>query len=324
MLKSQAVPKEEAIIWARGLTRRFGEEVAVADLNLTIPYGTIFGFIGPSGSGKTTTVRLLTGIHEPSAGEVSVLGQEPILFSRKLRRRIGYMPQLFVLYPDLSINENMNFTASLFGMNLFNRGKRFREVLDFVELTEHRRKLARNISGGMQRRLALAATLVHSPELLFLDEPTAGIDPVLRRKFWDHFGELKAQGRTMFITTQYVNEAAYCDYVGVMAGGRLVALDTPDGLRQTAFGGDIVNLVTEDSLRRADLRSLQELPFVRRELDYISASQLRVTVDEAATDIQKLLEWCASRDITVQSIEEYMPPYDDVFVELVREESADA
>ncbi len=313
------IPKQDAVIWARQLTRRFGEEIAVSNVDLTIPYGSIFGFIGPSGSGKTTTVRMLTGIHAPTSGEVSVLGQEPTLFSRKLRRRIGYMPQLFVLYPDLSIDENINFTASLFGMSLFNRGKRFKEVLDFVELTEHRKKLARNISGGMQRRLSLAATLVHKPDLLFLDEPTAGIDPVLRQKFWEHFRKLKEEGRTMFITTQYVGEAAYCDYVGVLAGGQLVALDTPDGLRQQAFGGDIVNLVTEDSLRTSDLRALQNLPFVRRELDYISATQLRATVDEAATDIPALLNWFNERDIAVQSIEEYMPPFDDVFVELVRE-----
>ncbi len=313
------ISKEDAVVWARNLTRRFGNETVVSNLDLTIPYGSIFGFIGPSGSGKTTTVRMLTGIYAPSEGDVSVLGQEPILFSRRVRRRIGYMPQLFVLYPELSINENINFTASLFGMKLLGREPRFKEVLDFVELTKHRKKLARDISGGMQRRLSLAATLVHKPDLLFLDEPTAGIDPVLRQKFWEHFRNLREEGRTLFITTQYVGEAAFCDYVGVLAGGQLVALDTPDGLRQQAFGGDIVNLITEDSLRMSDLRALQDLPFVRRELDYISATQLRITVDEAATDISSLLNWFSERDIEVQSIEEYVPPFDDVFVELVRE-----
>ncbi len=303
---------------ARGLTKQFGNDYAVQDLNFQIQQGKIIGFIGPSGCGKTTTVRLMTGIYRPTAGEVSVFGLAPDRFDSRLRERMGYMPQLFVLYPDLSIMENMNFAASLYGMKIFGRGKRIRSLLEFVELDEHRNKLARQISGGMQRRLALASSLIHNPELIFLDEPTAGIDPILRRKFWDQFQELKASGRTMFITTQYVNEAAYCDYVGVMAEGRLLMMETPEGLRRRAFNGDVVDLTTEQPLGWSEIGQLQQLPFVRRTGGYQTGSNaLRLIVEEASTAIPDIINWTNEHNIAVKSVEEYLPPFDDVFVSIV-------
>src|SRR5512141_616528 len=199
---------KDSVISVQHLTKKFGDEAAVQDVTFDVPRASIFGFIGPSGSGKTTTVRLLTGVYTPTEGQVTVLDRSPVRFSQGDRARLGYMPQLFVLYPNLTVWENLNFAASLYGMGLF-RGKRLKEALTFVELYEHRSKLARDISGGMLRRLSLASTLVHDPQLIFLDEPTAGIDPVLRRKFWGHFRTLQARQRTLFITTQYVGEAAY-------------------------------------------------------------------------------------------------------------------
>src|SRR5512143_3902094 len=175
--QEQPVQVIDSVISAKNLTKKFGDETAVQDVSFHVPRASIFGFIGPSGSGKTTTVRLLTGVYTPSDGQVMVFDRNPAKFSQRERARIGYMPQLFVLYPNLTVWENLNFAASLYGMSLF-RGKRLQRALTFVELDEHRSKLARNISGGMLRRLSLAATLVHDPELLFLDEPTAGIDPV--------------------------------------------------------------------------------------------------------------------------------------------------
>lgn len=309
------------IIEAIGVTKQFGNEVAVQDITFEIPRGTIFGFIGPSGCGKTTTVRLLTGLYEPSAGEVWVLGKHPKKFSQHIQRKIGYMPQLFALYQDLSVWENINFAASLYGVSL-RRGRRLNHLLDFVELSEHRHKLARNISGGMQRRLGLAAALVHNPELIFLDEPTAGIDPVLRRKFWDHFKELQDQGRTLFVTTQYVGEAAYCDYVGVLSQGRLLMIETPDGLRQRAFGGEVVDLRTTERLSYGDLQQLYQVPGVQGEIQRIDNNTVRLTVDEASTAMPTLLEWCQAQNLKVESIQEYLPPFDDVFVELVKKENA--
>jgi ABC-2 type transport system ATP-binding protein len=316
----QAVRLEDRVIDVKNLWKKFGEEAAVREATFYVPQGAILGFIGPSGSGKTTMVRLLTGIYQPTQGEISVLGKHPDDFTRGIRSRIGYMPQLFVLYPNLTVWENLNFAASIYGMSLFKRGGRLREVLDFVELYEHRGKLARDTSGGMQRRLSLAATLVHQPELIFLDEPTAGIDPVLRRKFWDHFKQLQKDGKTMFITTQYVNEAAYCDLVGVMAQGRLITVDTPDGLRHRAFGGEMVDIKTKGTLDYRFEHMLDELPFVRGPVIRTGQNSVRIVVDDAGTAIPDLMEWSRNQNLQVDEIEEYLPPFDDVFVELVERE----
>ncbi len=308
----------EPVITTHGLGKRFNGTFSVHDVTFDVPAGTIFGFIGPSGSGKTTTIRILTGVYAPSEGEVRVLGSIPQKFSRRTRTRIGYMPQLFVLYPHLTVWENLSFAASLYGMGL-HRGRQMQEVLDFVELNDARGKLARELSGGMQRRLSLAATLVHDPDLIFLDEPTAGIDPVLRQKFWGHFRELKEQGRTLFITTQYVNEATYCDLVGVMQDGRLLAVDTPLGLRHRAYGGDMVDLVTSGRLDYLQEEYLRRLPYVRDTIR-LSPYSVRVIVDDAGAAIPKLIEWGRSNNLNVKSTEEYVPPFDDVFVELVKPE----
>jgi len=310
--------REDAVIWTEGLTRHFGEEMAVSDVTMTVPRQKIFGFIGPSGSGKTTTIRLLTGVYEPTAGRASVLGHDPANFDKQTRARIGYMPQLFVLYPELTVWENLSFAASLYGMPL-RRKKRLEEVLEFVELAEDRKKVTSNISGGMRRRLSLATTLVHGPDLIFLDEPTAGIDPVLRRKFWDHFRYLREQGRSLFVTTQYVSEAAYCDLVGVLAGGQLLRVDTPKGLRYQAYGGDIVDLRTEERITHSQRQALSDLSYVRGRAERVSDTHLRLIVDEAATAVMELLSWCEKQEIAVDSVEEYVPPFEDVFVELIKE-----
>jgi ABC-2 type transport system ATP-binding protein len=307
----------QVVITASHLTKQFGVEFAVNDASFEVPRGKIFGFIGPSGSGKTTLVRLLTGILIPTAGEAHVLGRHPAHFNQQTRELIGYMPQLFVLYPDLSVWENLNFAASIYGMGL-RRGKRLKSVLEFVELYEHRGKLARNISGGMQRRLSLAATLVHDPQLIFLDEPTAGIDPVLRRKFWDHFKDLQNAGRTLFITTQYVGEAAYCDLVGVMALGRLLMVETPIGLRRRAYGGDVVVMKTVDPVPPRTGQDMRKMPNVMGPVTQPTEREMRVVVGDASTAIPDLLEWSKQQGINVEKIEQYLPPYDDVFVELVK------
>ena len=215
--------------------------------------------------------------------------------------------------------ENLNFAGSIYGMPT-NRQQRFDDLLAFVELNRHKKKLARNLSGGMKRRLSLAATLTHNPELIFLDEPTAGIDPILRRKFWDRFAALKTEGRTLFITTQYVGEAIYCDLVGVMAQGRLLMLDTPDGLRRRAYGGEMVELHTKQRLLQKDLKLLRKLPGVQDNIKRIAGGNgIRLIVDEAKKSIPMLIEWCQAEYVTVESIEESLPSFDDVFVELVKD-----
>jgi ABC-2 type transport system ATP-binding protein len=312
-----AFADSDLAITTRGATKRYGAQAAVSDLDLAVPRGTIFGFIGPSGAGKTTTIRLLIGSERPSDGEIVVLGGAPTAFSAGERARIGYMPQLSVLFPELSIRENLNFVASIYGMPLRRRAA-MREALEFVELHGDRRKRLRDASGGMQRRLALAAALVHQPELLFLDEPTAGVDPVLRRKFWDHFAALRDEGRTLFVTTQYVGEAAYCDVVGVLSEGRLVIADSPDGLRRRAFGGDVLSVKTVARLDDASLRALGELPFVERvERTDDGGDVLRVVVDRADRASPRIADWLDDRGVLVESISEDMVPFDDVFIALL-------
>jgi ABC-2 type transport system ATP-binding protein len=303
----------------RDVTLSFGEAVGVRDLNFQVAPGTIFGLIGPSGSGKTTTVRLMTGIYRPDSGDLRVLGRAPYRFSPRQRERIGYLPQQFVLYPNLTVWENLNFAASLYGMGYFSRRGRLREVLDFVELTDAGGRLGRQLSGGMQRRLSLACALVHEPSLIFADEPTAGIDPVLRGKFWHFFRELRDTGRTLVITTQYVGEAAYCDLVGVMAEGRLIHIDTPAGLRRTALGGEVIRLLVDEPLRYAARDRLQAQPFVtdvRRSRE--TPGELYAYVESAAEALPAI--FAAMREepeITVRSAEEYHPPFDDLFIALM-------
>lgn len=315
--------KNDIVIEANRLTKYFGQQIAVQDVTFKIPRGKIFGFIGPSGGGKTTTARLLLGLYQPNLGEARVLGHSPDAFSRPIREQIGYMPQLFVLYPELTVAENIHFVASIYGLT--GNEQHIAQLLDFVELNPHRRKLVRNISGGMRRRLSLAATLVHNPQVVFLDEPTAGVDPVLRRKFWDYFRERQQQdNHTFFITTQYVAEAAYCDYVGVLSQGRLLAVDTPSNLRRAAFGGEMVDLRAESPLEYADIQTLQQLPFVQEKITRRGNRGLRLVVDKADTAIPELLTWAGHRQLVIKSIEEHLPPFDEVFIQFMNGHLSDA
>ena len=311
---------EGNVVETNELTKKFGESVAVDGVTMQVPRGTIFGFIGPSGCGKTTTVRLLTGVYVPTSGEVSVLGKDPVTFSKADREKIGYLIQHFVLYPDLTVWENLNFAASFYGVNLFRRG-RLKKLLDFVELADDRGKRAKLLSGGMQRRLSLAASLVHNPELLFLDEPTTGIDPILRRKFWDYFKELQKQGHTLFVTTQYVGEAAYCDLVGIMYQGKLLMVETPENLRRKAFGGDVIRIRTTEWIRHENRQLLEKLPFVRGKVKVISDQEIDLIVDDASTAIPLLVENLNSQRLNTETVEEISPPFDDVFVKLIEMET---
>ena len=315
-------PGGEPAIRTHELTKKFGDSLAVDHVTMTIPRGSIFGFIGPSGCGKTTTVRLMLGIYQATAGVVEVLGRSPDHFRSADRQRIGYMPQIFVMYPDLSVWENLSFAASLYGMPL-RRHKRLAELLDLVELTGHEDKLVRNISGGMRQRLSLAAALIHDPDLIFLDEPTAGIDPVLRNKFWDHFRHLQSEGHTLFVTTQYVGEAAYCDYVGVMSDGRLLMVEKPAELRRRALGGDVIVVKPDRILNFQELSELRGQSFVRdRRASLNRDLALEVVVEDAATALPAIFAWLERHDLAVETANEYNPPFDDVFVRLLEQEAA--
>ncbi len=310
------------VIEMRNVSKVFSREAAVQNLSFSIPEGVIVGFIGPSGSGKTTSVRLMTGIYQPSEGEVRVFGKDPSTFNSREREEIGYMTQLFTLDTDLSVKENMNFAAALYGYGWLSRRKPIKKLLDFVELSDAKSRLARKLSGGMQKRLSLAAAMVHDPKLLFLDEPTAGIDPILRRKFWDHFEALKAEGKTLVVTTQYVNEAAYCDLVAVMADGKLVMLDTPENLVRNAYGGEMLNLQKKGLLRRDELEELSSLPSMVKPLQVRPDGEIWFVVDDASKALPEVMNWLNAHEVEVISFEQYHPPYDDVFVKIIEDYNA--
>lgn len=305
----------DAIVFADGVTRAFDDKLAVNGISFDVRPGTILGVVGPSGSGKTTTVRMLTGTLGRTAGEIRVLGEDPMDFSRGTRGRIAYMPQLFSLYEDLSAQENVGFVAALYGIGPFKRRKLIRRALEVVDLYDARHRLARELSGGMQRRLELACALVHSPDVLFIDEPTAGIDPLLRQAIWDELRELRAQGRTLLVTTQYVAEAEYCDRVALIVDGELVALDEPEALRQMVFGGDVLQIETTRAVDPDVLGSVGGVTRVKQ----TSPRQLLVTVEDAGTLTPRIIDTLRQAGAEVADIEEHQPTFDEVFTGLVEQ-----
>ena len=305
----------------------FGPNAGVFDQTYSLPEGTILGMIGPSGCGKTTTVRLALGLAAPQKGALTVLGRAPTSFRAADRERIGYIPQQFVLYPNLSVVENATFVASLYGMGAAQLKPRLDELLAFVELADARDKLGRQLSGGMQRRLMLASALMHNPALLFADEPTAGIDPVLRARFWEYFRKLRDEGRTLFVTTQVVSEAVFCDYVAVMRKGRLLAVDTPEGLKRRALGGETIHMHLADPARLNEamgllarfepVQGVERVPGTDTEL-YVKVAD----AGEWLPEVLNYLEDPAGPAIVVESAEEKPVSYDDIFIALMQQEEA--
>jgi ABC-2 type transport system ATP-binding protein len=295
------------------VARSFGQVVAVEDVSLMAAPGSLLGVIGPSGAGKTTTIRLILGALKPDRGTVQVLGEDPRHFSRATRERIGYMPQSFVLYPELTARENINLMAALFGVPFFRRGKRVAEVLDLVDLTDARNRRAEDMSGGMQRRLELACALVHQPQLLILDEPTAGIDPLLRTRIWHELDHLRRAGTTIVVTTQYVSEAEYCDAVALISGGRLIAYATPTDLRRMALGGEVIEVATSGPFDVRALGAIEGVNNVRQ----TGPTQMLVYAQNAGLAAPKITAAIAAAGGHVEYSREYRPTFDEVFTALV-------
>ena len=316
------------VIEVSQVNKVFGEQVALRDVSLRVEPGEIFCLLGPSGSGKTTLIRLLNGVYFPTQGRVTVFGKEPARFSRQDREQIGYMPQMFVLYPNLSVAENLNFIASIYGLSWRDRRQRLPRLLELVNLTEHQRSLAGNISGGMKRRLELACALLHEPALVYMDEPTAGIDPILRASLWKEFRSLRdeerigPQGeslgrRTLFVTTQYVNEADSCDKVAIVAKGELVALGTPQELRAQALGGEAIE-ITADRMTRQHMTILQDIPGVKG-IERLKFDQLRIAVDDAQTRLPLIVQTLYEQGLDLDSVDIVELKFDEVFVRLIEQ-----
>lgn len=299
------------------VVKRFGKEVVLHGLNFSVPPGQVLGIIGPSGSGKSTTVRLMLGMYRPSSGSVTLFGQDPSRLKRVDRERVGYMPQDFVLYPTLTAEETLRFAASLYGVPWKQAARRSRELLQFVDLTEAHNRRAGDLSGGMRRRLSLAATLMHDPDFLVLDEPTAGIDPILRVTIWDGLKQARDSGKTLVVTTQYITEAEYCDNVLLVYEGMIIAAGTPDQLRHTATGGDMLDVRLRQAIEPEVAARLRQLPFVVAVKGRQRPDELRVTVHSLTNDLPLLAAFFDLEAGGQAEMEPYVPSFEDIFVRLV-------
>ncbi|MEX1022894.1 MAG: ABC transporter ATP-binding protein [Dehalococcoidia bacterium] len=307
----------DAHVTFRDVTRVLGDQPVLADIDLTAHSGELFGLVGPSGCGKTTLVRLIVGLLTPTEGEVLVRGVPPGDFAPRDRQRIGYLPQEFSLYPMLTVEENARFIAGLYGLSWFRRRRRIREVLEFLEIWDARGRLAEHISGGMKRRLGLACSMLHRPSLLVVDEPTAGLDPDLRAHIWEHLREVQQQGTTIFLTTQYIEEAERCDSVAVLDGGRMAALGSPADLRQRADISDTIDIEV-DGLTPDDIRALWRLASVK-DVRRAGPNRLLVRTDEGASAIPAISEEFAARDRRVTSIDAHQASFEEIFLRLVEQ-----
>ena len=301
----------------------FGNGAGVFDLTFQLAPGTILGLIGPSGSGKTTLVRLLTGMYRPTSGTVRVFGKNPLDFKRQDKLKMGYIPQQLILYPHLSAEENLAYLGGLYGLSPLESKRRMDTQLQFVELCDARKRLVSQLSGGMKRRLMLAGALLHDPLLIFADEPTAGIDPILRERIWENFAALRDEHRTLLVTTQYVGEAAYCDQVAVLREGQLIALDTPGNLRLRSIGGEIIILRVEARYYFQAMQFLSEQPeVIKVEQVENGAPKIRILVENAGRDLPVLLSALAQQSIPTLSAEPDQAPFDEVFVRLIKQVEA--
>ncbi len=299
-------PADELAIRVQGLTKSFGSLRAVADLNLEVRLGEAFALVGPDGAGKTTTMRLLCGIMEPDSGRAEVLGHDTVRSNKALKEQIGYMPQRFGLYDDLTVAENITFYADLYQVPEVEFRQRLPELLSFSNLGAFQSRLAANLSGGMRQKLGLICALIHKPRLLFLDEPTHGVDPVSRREFWEILYRLIGEGLTIFLSTAYMDEAERAHRVGLIHQGQMLLTDTPEAVKAT-FQGDLLE-VRADNLRKA--RELLQVQVIQREAMVqqvlTMGDRLLVTVangSQASKPLKEALEQAGRQDITISPVE---------------------
>ena len=308
--------QRQLAIETHDLTRRFGNFIAVNRVNFYIPQGEIFGLLGPNGAGKTTIIRMLCGILTPTCGSATVLGFDVTRQPEQIKQRIGYMSQRFALYNDLTPRENLTFYASVYGVPSSERGRRVDELIEMIDLQEQQNTLTRNLSGAWRQRLALACAIAHKPPLLFLDEPTAGVDPISRRQFWDLIYHMAGEGVSVLVTTHYMDEAEYCNTIGMMYQGELIALASPDTLRDqmptTLFQIDCENLTEAEQV-------LRRLP----EVSEVSINGLLLHVMAKSAKAKEPIEAAlAQSNITVRSLEMVIPSLEDIFIYLVEQRQA--
>jgi ABC-2 type transport system ATP-binding protein len=296
------------------VTKKFGDVTAVDNVTIDVEKGEMFALVGPDGSGKTTIIRMLCGITVPNAGEMSVLGHDVRTKIDEVRRHIGYLSQKFSLYGDLTIDENIEFFAEIHGVKDY--AERRTQLLDFMRLTPFRDRLAEKLSGGMKQKLALACTLIHTPDVIFLDEPTTGVDPVSRRDFWKILSSLLKSGITIVMTTPYLDEAERCTRVALMNEGRLMLCDTPQNLKKV-MKGQVVEIVCTDIRKSFSL--LKREPRVREVQAF--GDRLNVLVADAERDMPDVQAILQAQQVTVSEWRVITPSLENVFISLMTEQS---
>lgn len=293
------------------LTRTFGDFVAVDNISLEVNQGEIYGFLGPNGAGKSTTIRMLCGLLLPTQGIGSVGGYDIVTQSEAIKQNIGYMSQRFSLYDDLTVTENLNFFSGIYNVPEEKRNSRKQWALDMAGIADRKDAITRTLPGGFKQRLALGCAILHEPKILFLDEPTSGVDPISRRNFWKLIYEMAATGTTIFVTTHYMDEADYCDRLGLIYRGRIIAEGTPNELKMQHMTRDVLDINVDKPVEALEALSSLNIESA------IFGSTLHATVEnaEVATlEIRKALEGAG---IAVRSIEKIVPSLEDVFVTLI-------
>ncbi len=301
-------------IHVEALVKRFGDFIAVNGISFQVPRGTIFGFLGPNGAGKTTTIRMLLGLIVPTSGQIQVLGHSIPREVQAMRQRTGYMSQKFSLYRDLTVSENLDFYGTIYGL----RGARLRQrqarILELTGLEAQRATVVAELPGGWKQRLALGCAILHEPELLFLDEPTAGVDPASRRSFWDLLYALAEEGTTIFVTTHYMDEAERCRELALIMDGRLVAQGTPATIKRTAMRGEVLEIECDAPAQALPLLQASDLC---HEVALYGA-RLHAIVSSAAASQVPLRSLLTQHGLQVYSLEPILPSMEDVFISLVR------
>ena len=313
------------IIETKKLVKKFGDTVAVDGLELAVEKGELFGLVGPDGAGKTTTIRMLVAIMNPTSGSATVLGYDTKKESEAIKPYIGYMAQQFSMYNDLSVIENLNFFADVFSVRGEVRRQRIQRLLEFARLTEFTDRRAGHLSGGMKKKLALACALIHEPDILYLDEPTTGVDPVSRREFWDILTELRIQGVTILVSTPYMDEAERCSRIGLMYGGHLIECDTPAAIKNL-LPGQLLELKPVSGSDRS-IGVLHQAKDVVEPLPGVLEVQtygdlLHVFVDQVATRQAAIVAALNQADIDVRNMRTTKPRMEQAFISLVRREEA--
>jgi ABC-2 type transport system ATP-binding protein len=309
----------EAAVSAQGLTKRFGEFIAVDHLNLDIAKGEVVGFIGPNGAGKSTTIRMLCGLLRPTEGRAVVAGFDVAREAEALRAHIGYMSQKFSLYGDLTVRENLRFFSGLYRVPRRDIETRIRAAIAMAGLEGRDNALVSTLAGGWKQRLALGCAILHRPPVLFLDEPTSGVEPEARRKFWDLIHHLASEGVTILVSTHYMDEAEYCNRVALINSGKIVAIGSPSAMRQRDLGGTLYEL--ECSALGAALVALRQVPGVIDAAIFGDRMHVLLERATAATELSPLL---ARQGITSGAPQPIVPTLEDVFVQLVSKPHAQA